>query len=450
MDELRFLEALGKIDDDLIREADIDLERQYYKKPSITRKRVYAIGSVAAAAVAAVGAAAFYNAHTGSELLKDQAVIESDNHSNQAQSSHTTTTTTTGKTTESNNNEIIAVTTTLYQTAYSQTTTQNNTAVLQPITEKMTKPFTTPAQNTTTEAISVHSSIETSRSLTSATLTTAQTPITNTAAQKGGVEIGNAVYQPFSATIHPDSDSFREDELHHIDVRTADGFYRQLSLDDYAENGLYGTVQQSDFGSYIGKIAEVDDSDYHGNAVESQEPTLAGADVYYYAPAGKNKAFIIVKRGNQCSMFMSDNINESAGFRKGLAFFNVQSAEDIQSINCSITVPDGGRMVTSAQNTITDSETISALYDLLCQLKPEDYSLLPAHIGSPQWLTDAWAEYKADPNAPAREDYKITLELKDGTVLQEISYQPYLGNGYVAGMQELTPEQNAALRSMLK
>ena len=450
MNELRFLEALGRIDDDLIREADIDLERQYYNKPSITRKSVFAIGSVAAAAVVAVGAAAFFNAHTGSELLKDQAVIESDNHSNQAQSSHTTTTTTNGKTTESNNNEIIAVTTTLYQTEHSQTNALNNTAVLQTITEEMSKPFTDTTQTIVTEAIPVSSSIETLRSLTSATLRTAQAPITNTAAQKGSVDIGNAVYLPFTATVDPDSDSFGEDELHHIDLRTADGFYRQLRISDYAANGLSDTVKQTDFGSYIGKIVEVDNSDYHGNAVESQEPTLAGADVYYYAPAGKNKAFIIVKRGDQCSMFMSDHVSESAGFRKGLAFFNVQSAEDIQSIACCITVPDGGRMVTAAQNTITDSETIAAIYDLLCELTPEDYSLLPAHIGTPQWLTDAWTAYKANPNAPAREDYSITITVKDGTVLQDISYQPYLGNGYVSGMQELTTEQNTALRSMLK
>jgi len=443
MNELRFLEVFGRIDDDLLREAEIAPERQCHKKPSITRKRVFLIGSVATAAVMAVGAAAFFNAHTGSALLNRHTVPESDNGNEQANSSTTVMLTTTVTEEEA----------TLYQTVPPQTTIQNGSTVLQTLTEEKTvisQPFINTVQTTVTEAVYVPSTTKTPGSLTTPAQQTEPAASTKSAVQKGGVRIENSSYQPFSATIHPDSDSFREDELHHIDVRTADGFYRQLSLDDYAANGLYGTVQQSDFGSYIGKIAEVDDSDYHGNAVESQEPTLAGADVYYYAPAGKNKAFIIVKRGNQCSMFMSDNINESAGFRKGLAFFNVQSAEDIQSINCSITVPDGGRMVTSAQNTITDSETISALYDLLCQLKPEDYSLLPAHIGSPQWLTDAWAEYKADPNAPAREDYKITLELKDGTVLQEISYQPYLGNGYVAGMQELTPEQNAALRSMLK
>ena len=43
----------------------------------------------------------------------------------------------------------------------------------------------------------------------------------------------------------------------------------------------------------------------------------------------------------------------------------------------------------------------------------------------------------------------ITLEIRfcNGTVMQNILYQPFIGNGYVDGMKELTPEQNNALRS---
>ena len=267
---------------------------------------------------------------------------------------------------------------------------------------------------------------------------------------KGGVSTEKAYYRPFIATNDPDYDAYGDDEYHHIDVRTDDGFYRQLDLDDYENNGISSKVSNTDFGGYIGKIVEVNDLNYHGNSVESQEPSLVGADVYYYAPSGKNRAFIIVKLGNQCSIFIADNINQSAGFQAGLSFFDVQSADDIQSIEYHINVPDGFRMVTSVQNTIIDNERIEAFYNLLCQLQPEDYSNLPEHIGSPQWLVDAWAKYKSDPNAPAREDYYITIKLNNGTVLQDIHYKPYLGNGYVANMQELTPEQNNEFKNILK
>ena len=74
----------------------------------------------------------------------------------------------------------------------------------------------------------------------------------------------------------------------------------------------------------------------------------------------------------------------------------------------------------------------------------------PRVNASPQWYIDAWENYKSNPNAPAREDYAIIITLKDGTVLQEISCQPYLGNGSLNGMQKLTPEQNSILKALLK
>ena len=158
-----------------------------------------------------------------------------------------------------------------------------------------------------------------------------------------------------------------------------------------------------------------------------------------------------MKKGDQCSIFIADNINVSSGFKIGLTFFDVQSADDIDSIGYHVDIPDGnGRMLTTAQDTITDRDRIKAVYDLLCQFVPEDYSSLPEHTGTPQWLVDAWADFKADPNAPAKEDYYITIRLNDGTVLQDIHYQPYLGNGYVTDMQELTPEQNNALKELLR
>ena len=87
MNELRFLEIMGKIDDDLIRGAMSDTKQKDSR--IVTRRNICAFGSVAAAAVITVGSVAFYNAHKPSDLLADHSVIEQDNsHKNDGNSDH--------------------------------------------------------------------------------------------------------------------------------------------------------------------------------------------------------------------------------------------------------------------------------------------------------------------------------------------------------------------------
>ena len=353
MNELKFLETIGKIDGDLIKEADVE------QKKTFPKRKIYAFGSAAAVAAVAFSSVLLFNSYGQS----------------------------------------------------SGSVIGNNTL---PITESQTE------YNPNTQGTKYY-------------------------------------YQPFSAKIVPGSKSFGgdgsgEEELHHIDVRTSEGFYNQLSLDEYASNGISSTIRKTDFGEYIGKIIEVDNSyEYHGNAAESQEPTLAGGNVYYYAPKGNNKAFIIVQQNEQCSIFFANGINTSEGFRNGFLFFNVQSAEDIMSVEYQKRIPDNeGKMILSEQNVITDSTAVKDFYDLVCQLKPEDYSGLPEFAATPLWYIEAWDKYKANPDNFVMEDYSIIITLKDGTVLREIRYQPFLANGYVENMQELTPEQNSTLKNLLK
>ena len=80
MNELRFLEALGGIDDELIREAYIDIEKPVSVRAASSGMNLYVIGSVAAAAVISVGAAAFYNSHRPEKLLSESSVIVSEDH----------------------------------------------------------------------------------------------------------------------------------------------------------------------------------------------------------------------------------------------------------------------------------------------------------------------------------------------------------------------------------
>ena len=433
MNELRFIQALGNLDDALLREADVNIEQHERKTPILSKRNLCVFGTVAAVAAIAVGVAAYR--HTA-----PPPVLPPQNENSAIIANNETTTSLIAHSDENLPSK----------TSSSVATAENTSDVSKQTTPNIPETPSgsvsdvgTVSSQPTTLMTTLQSHVDTSGSADIKT-----TPTTE--AHKGGVALDGAYFRPFSATIDPNADSFGVDELHHVDIHTADGFYHQVGLEEYPANGISLTVSLSDFGGYIGKIVEVGNSDYHGNGAESQEPTLAGADAYYYAPAGKNKAYIIVKQGNQCSMFVSDNINISSGFKNGFSFFDVQSAADIQRVDYQIKVPQNGRMVTSVKNTITDAATIQKLYDLLCELTPEDYSKLPAHIGTPQWLVDAWEAYRNSANPPVQEDYSIQITLKDGTTLQQILFQPFIGNGYVDCMEELTAEQCEALKNILR
>ncbi len=77
MNELRYLEIIGKIDDDLISGAITDTS---HKKDNrvITRRNIYAFASVAAAAVITVGSVVFYNVHKPSELISGNSSVLTD------------------------------------------------------------------------------------------------------------------------------------------------------------------------------------------------------------------------------------------------------------------------------------------------------------------------------------------------------------------------------------
>ena len=87
MNELKFLEVMGKIDDDLVKEAEIDIEQQNRIRKIRSRNKIYAVSSVAAAAVIAIGSVALFKTHkpqiisdNGSSVIisDDTAVTTSD------------------------------------------------------------------------------------------------------------------------------------------------------------------------------------------------------------------------------------------------------------------------------------------------------------------------------------------------------------------------------------
>ncbi len=424
MNELKFLEAIGKIDSDLIKEADVE------QKKIFPKRKIYAFGSAAAVAAVAFGSVLLFNSYGQSGSVVDNSIIQPNNN---GENSHTV-------------NSVFPVSSAEESKQDSRGLNSDNSKIENSKDESVNNVSEQPSTDTSSQNIS------------SAPADNSIPQITESQTEHNpNTQSTKYYYQPFSAKIVPGSksfggDGFGEEELHHIDVRTSEGFYEQLALNEYASNGISSTVSKTDFGEYIGKIIEVDNSyEYQGNAAESQEPTLAGAEVYYYAPKGNNKAFIIVQQNEQCSIFFANEINTSEGFKNGFLFFNVQGAEDIQSVEYQKRIPDGdGKMILSEQNVITDSTAVKDFYDLVCQLKPEDYSGLPEFAATPLWYIEAWDKYKANPDNFVMEDYSIIITLKDGTVLREIRYQPFLANGYVENMQELTPEQNSTLKNLLK
>ena len=462
MNELKFLEAIGKIDGDLIKEADIE------QKKTFPKRKIYAFGSVAAVAAVAFGSVLLFNSYGQSGSVVDNSIIQPNNN---GENSHTVNSVFPVSSAEESKQDSRGLNSNNSKTENSKdesvndvskqpsTDTSSQNISSEPVDNSISQIAESQTEDESANNVSEQTSTDTSsQNISSAPIDNSIPQITESQTEHNpNTQSTKYYYQPFSAKIVPGSksfggDGFGEEELHHIDVRTSEGFYEQLALDEYASNGISSTVSKTDFGEYIGKIIEVDNSyEHHGNAAESQEPTLAGADVYYYAPKGNNKAFIIVKQNEQCSIFFANEINTSEGFKNGFLFFNVQSAEDIRSVEYQKRIPDNeGKMILSEQNVITDSTAVKDFYNLVCQLKPEDYSGLPEFAATPLWYIEAWDKYKANPDNFVMEDYSVIITLKDGTVLREIRYQPFLANGYVQNMQELTPEQNSTLKNLLK
>ncbi len=296
------------------------------------------------------------------------------------------------------------------------------------VNSETTKPFTDKATTTTPTKNEDTQSVEKDH------------PITDSGIIK--ISLFNALLKD------PDTDFFGEDELHHIDViLKGNRLYEQIPESEYASYGIGKGLQKSDFGEFVGTIIEVGNSSEADASVPcSQEPTLAGCEVFFYKPV--NCEAIIIVRGNEhCSLFRFKYFTEEGiGYSDEYKIFNVLTADDILRIDYRIEIPNGAIIATKKEGSITNSSELKAFFDITMGLKP--YANASALSGDPKWMIEAREEYKKLSN-----DEQIYIEasvvLKNGLSMP-FSYQPNLGTGYVPGHLFLSEENNTIMRQMFQ
>ncbi len=246
----------------------------------------------------------------------------------------------------------------------------------------------------------------------------------------------------------PDSDYFGEDELQHVDViLQGNRLYEQIPENEYSYYGIGKTLQKSDFGEFIGTITEI--GPYSEDVLStpcSQEPAIAGCEVFYYQPVNCD-AVIIVRGNDHCSLFRFMNFTEEGfGYSDNYKVFNVLSAEDIARIDYQIEKPDGTLIVKKSQGSITDISDIQSFFNITMTLKP--YIRENALSGDPEWLNEAREEYKQS-SFDNQVYVEASVVLKNGLVM-DFSYQPNLGTGYIPGHFFLSEEDNAVMIKMFQ
>lgn len=252
----------------------------------------------------------------------------------------------------------------------------------------------------------------------------------------------------YASTKDPDTDYFGEDELYHVDViLKGNRLYEQIPESEYASYGIGKSLQKSDFGEFVGTITEI--GPYSEDILStpcSQEPTIAGCDVFLYQPVNC-EAVIIVRGNDHCSLFRFMNFTEEGfSYSDNYKVFNILSADDIARIDYQIEKPDGTLIVKKNEGSITDISDIQSFFNISMALKP--YIRENALSGDPEWLNEAREEYKK-----LSKDEQIYVEasivLKNGLSMT-FSYQPNLGTGYVPGHLFLSEENNNIMRQMFK
>ena len=254
---------------------------------------------------------------------------------------------------------------------------------------------------------------------------------------------------PFAAKNDPDADAFGEDEIRQVYLSVQGIRYEQLRVEELAQYGIPESIPDSAFGTPVGTVAESFPGRGTEAPVSSPEPSLEGAQVFCYGTAN-GSAVLIAEKDEYCGVFAVSQWPAYRPFKESCAFFGASaSAEGIESAVYTIQTETGTNGAETVSGTLTEADEINALCAVLLQLTPEEPPT-DERAPTPEWYADAWQSYKENPNGRVREDITLEIRFFNGCRMTDIIYQPFIGNGYVDGMKELTPEQNEALRGLLR
>ena len=261
--------------------------------------------------------------------------------------------------------------------------------------------------------------------------------------------VGQHSVVPFAAKNDPDADAFGEEEIHQVYLSVQGIRYEQLRVEELAQYGITENIPDSAFGASVGTVVESFPNQETKAPISSPEPSLVGAQVFYYGTAN-GSAVLIAEKDGHCSVFAVSQWPAYRSFQESCAFFGASaSAEGIESISYTIkTLAEDNNFVTT-EGMLFDTDAINAVCAVLQQLTPEEPPK-DERAPTPEWYSDAWQSYKENPDGRVREDITLEIRFRNGCRMTEIVYQPFIGNGYVDGMKELTPEQNETLRGLLK
>ena len=247
---------------------------------------------------------------------------------------------------------------------------------------------------------------------------------------------------------NPDADSFGEDELPHTDVvLNGSILYKQLPLEEYKQYGLEETLSRSDFGAFVGTVIETSQDD-PSVKVGAEDPNLKRSSVYYYAPS--NMSALIVQKDNYCSIFVFEQFTDQSnkyGFKEAYSLYGTDSGDGISYLSYTVQGMVGSQYRVIEEGTVTSRSKINSFYKITAALIP--FETNDPIAATPDWLVKAQAEYNAHPEKSKREDITVNIHFKNGMILKNILYQPYISTGYVNLMEPLTHEQNAELRAAI-
>lgn len=255
---------------------------------------------------------------------------------------------------------------------------------------------------------------------------------------------------PFVASGTKDSgtDRYGEDELPNPEVTVNGVDFRQLKPEEYETYAIAEELPATALGACLGTVRELVTGD-ETYALASKEPALKDAAVYPYAG---RPAVLVLQKEERYSVFVHDQLlsaqkEYAASFGDSYRFFGVSSVEDLAGLTVHVFRQENSVAVETTIP-VDDRERLAAFYDLTLALVPE--RVRGNLEGSPDWIVQAWDDYRADPEGYEYEYILIDIRLTSGDVIRDIAYLPFLGNGCVSDMQQLTPEQNATLRSLLR